>query len=143
MSGKYDDTLHLPTRLPSDTHECPSQSGPPFSAPVAALTGHAGAIAETARLTDEKIELDEDTKAKLDRRQAGLLEHIVEQPEITITWFQPDERKDGGAYLTTTGRLKKLDAIQRVLVLTDGTEIPLGDVVSIESDCFRGQGQIQ
>lgn len=86
------------------------------------------------------MELDEDTKAELDRRQAVLLEHISEQPEITVTWFQPDERKDGGVYLRATGRLKKLDAIQRVLALTDGTKIPLDDVAEIESNWFQKQG---
>ena len=86
------------------------------------------------------MELDEDAKAELDRRQAVLLEHIAEQPEITVTWFQPDERKDGGAYLTATGRLKKLDEIQQVLVLTDGTKIPLDDVAEIESSWFQKQG---
>ena len=89
------------------------------------------------------MELDEDTKVELDRRQAVLMEHIAEQPEVTVTWFQPDERKDGGAYLTATGRLKKLDEIQLVLVLADGTKIPLDDVAGLESDCFRGQGQMQ
>ena len=68
------------------------------------------------------------------------MEHIAEQPEITVTWFQPDERKDGGAYLTATGRLKKLDEIQRVLVLTDGTKISLDDVAEIESSWFQKQG---
>ena len=89
------------------------------------------------------MELDEDTKAELDRRQAVLLEHIAEQPEITVTWFQPDERKDGGAYLTATGRLKKLDEIQRVLVLVDGTKILLDDVASLESECFQEQSKIE
>ena len=79
------------------------------------------------------MELDEDTKAELDRRQAILLEHIREQPEITVTWFQPDERKEGGAYLTTTGRLKKIDPIEQTLVLLDGTSIQLEDVFNLES----------
>ena len=105
--------------------------------PFAALSGHAGAIAETARLTDQKMELDEDTKAELDRRQAVLLEHIAEQPEVTVTWFQPDERKDGGAYFTTTGRLKKINEMNRVLILLDGTSIPLEDVADLESNCFQ------
>ena len=105
--------------------------------PFAALGGHGAAIAETARLTERQIELDEDAWAELDRRQAILLEHIDEQPEITITWFQPDEKKDGGAYLTTTGRLKKFRELERILLLTDGTEIPLQDVVSLESDIFQ------
>ena len=104
--------------------------------PFAALSGHAAAIAETARLTDRKLELDEDTKAELDRRQAILLEHISERPEITVTWFRPDERKEGGAYITTTGRLKKLDEAERILILTDDTRIPLEAVVSLESDSF-------
>ena len=102
--------------------------------PFSALSGHAGAIAETARLTEQRIELDEDTKAELDRRQAILLEHIREQPEITVTWFQPDERKEGGAYLTTTGRLKKIDEVYRALYLADGNRIPLDDVIEIQSN---------
>ena len=77
--------------------------------------------------------MDEDTKAELDRRQAILLEHIREQPEITVTWFQPDELKEGGAYLTTTGRLKKIDPIERTLVLLDGPSIQLADVFNLES----------
>ena len=136
MSGPYDDIIHLPhptskNRPRMSIHDRAAQ----FS-PFAALSGHAAAIAETARLTDRKLELDEDTKAELDRRQAILLEHISERPEITITWFRPDEKKAGGAYVTTTGRLKKIDEIERVLVLTDGTRIPLEDVAGLESDSF-------
>ena len=107
--------------------------------PFAALSGHAGAIAETARLTDQRMELDEDTRAELDRRQAVLLEHIAEQPEVTVTWFQPDERKDGGAYVTVTGRLKRIDPVKRMLFLLDGPKIPLDDVAGIGSDYFQGQ----
>nr|WP_172697867.1 hypothetical protein [Flavonifractor plautii] len=105
--------------------------------PFAALSGHGAAIAETARLTEQRIELDEDTRAELDRKQAVLLEHMDEQPEITITWFQPDERKDGGAYLTATSRLKKFRELERILVLADGTEIPMEDVVALESGIFQ------
>lgn len=105
--------------------------------PFAALSGHGAALAETARVTQRRMELDEDTRAELDRRQAVLLAHLDEQPEITVTWFQPDERKDGGAYLTVTGRLKKLRELERVLVLADGTEIPLEDVVALESGIFQ------
>ena len=139
MSGPYDDIINLPHPTSQRHPRIPIHDRAAIFSPFAALSGHAGAIAETARLTDQKMELDEDTKAELDRRQAVLMEHIAEQPEITVTWFQPDERKDGGAYLTATGRLKKLDEIQRVLVLTDGTKIPLDDVAGIGSDCFQEQ----
>ena len=137
MSGKYDDMLHLPHPTSAKHPRMPISERAANFSPFAALTGHAGAIAETARLTKQKMELDEDTKAELDRRQAVLLEHIAEQPEITVTWFQPDERKDGGAYFTTTGRLKKINEMNRVLILLDGTSIPLEDVADLESNCFQ------
>ena len=143
MSEPYDDMLHLPHPTSVRHPRMPISERAAIFSPFAALTGHAGAIAETARLTDQKMELDEDIKAELDRRQAVLMEHIAEQPEVTVTWFQPDERKDGGSYLTATGRLKKLDEIQRVLVLVDGTKILLDDVASLESECFPYQSQIE
>ena len=139
MSGKYDDILHLPHPTSAKHPRMPISERAAIFSPFAALAGHAGAIAETARLTDRKVELDEDAKAELDRRQAILLEHSKERPEVTVIWFQPDGRKEGGAYLTITGRLKRLDTIQRVLVLTGGTKIPLDDVAGIESDCFQEQ----
>ena len=137
MSGKYDDILHLPHPTSAKHPRMPISDRAAIFSPFAALTGHAGAIAETTRLTKQKMELDEDTKAELDRRQAVLLEHIAEQPEVTVTWFQPDERKDGGAYFTTTGRLKKINEMNRVLILLDGTSIPLEDVADLESNCFQ------
>ena len=137
MSGKYDDMLHLPHLTSARHPRMPIAERAAIFSPFAALSGHGAAIAETARQTERRIELDEDTRAELDRRQAVLLEHIDEQPEITITWFHPDERKDGGAYLTAAGRLKKLRELERALLLADGTEIPLEDVVALESGIFQ------
>ena len=137
MSGPYDDIIDLPHPTSRRHPRMPIRDRAAIFSPFAALSGHGAAIAETARLTERRMELDEDTKAELDRRQAVLLAHIGEQPEVTVTWFQPDERKDGGAYVTTTGRLKKLDTVQRVLVLLDGTSIPLEDVAGLEGDIFQ------
>ena len=137
MSGKYDNILRLPHPTSAKHPRMPVSERAAIFSPFAALSGHAGAIAETARLTDQRMELDEDTRAELDRRQAVLLEHIAEQPEVTVTWFQPDERKDGGAYVTTTGRLKKIDPVERVMTLQDGTSIPLEDVVELENEYFK------
>ena len=137
MSGPYDDIINLPHPTSQRHPRMPIHDRAAIFSPFAALSGHGAAIAETARLTERRMELDEDTKAELDRKQAVLLEHIDEQPEITITWFQPDEKKDGGAYLTTTGRLKKLRELERLLVLADGAEIPLEDVVALESGIFQ------
>ena len=136
MKHPYDDILHLPHPTSKNHPRMSIQERAAQFSPFAALTGHAAAIAETARLTARKMELDEDTRAELDRRQAILLEHIDQQPEVTVTWFAPDEKKDGGAYVTTTGRLKKIDQVERILVLTDGTRIPLEDVANLKSACF-------
>ena len=138
MSGPYDDMIDLPHPTSKKHPRMSMRDRAAIFSPFAALSGHGAAIAETARLTDRRMELDEDTKAELDQRQAVLLEHIEEQPEVTVTWFQPDERKDGGAYLTVTGRLKKIDEAGRTLTLLDGTSVPLEDVVRLESDCFQG-----
>lgn len=143
MKNPYDDILYLPHPTSKNHPRMSIQERAAQFSPFAALTGHAAAIAETARLTDRKMELDEDTRAELDRRQAILLEHISERPEVTITWFRPDERKEGGAYVTTTGRLKKIDQVERILVLMDGTNIPLEDVAALESDCFQGTTQAE
>ena len=137
MNGPYDDIINLPHPTSQRHPRMPIRDRAAIFSPFAALSGHGAAIAETARLTERRIELDEDTRAELDRRQAILLGHMDEQPEVTITWFQPDERKDGGAYLTATGRLKKLRELERLLVLADGTEIPLEDVVALESGIFQ------
>ena len=137
MSGPYDDIINLPHPTSKRHPRMPVHDRAAIFSPFAALSGHGAAIAETARLTERRIELDEDTRAELDRRQAILLGHMDEQPEVTITWFQPDEKKDGGAYLTATGRLKKFLELERLLVLADGAEIPLEDVVALESGIFQ------
>jgi hypothetical protein len=105
-------------------------------APFAALTGHGDAIKETARLTEAKIELDEEEKARLNDRLAFIIEHIGDTPEISITYFLPDGRKSGGAYITKTGAIKKVDDFERTVVMMDDAAIPIEDVIVIEGDCF-------
>lgn len=138
MSGKYNDILYLPRPTSAKHPRMPTSDRAAIFSPFAALTGHAGAIAETARLTERKMELDEDAKAVLDLKQQILADKIDERPEVSVVWFRPDEKKDGGQYVTTTGQLKKVDDIDRVLRLTDGTTIPLDDVLELWSDCFYG-----
>ena len=99
--------------------------------PFAALTGFEAAIAETGRLTDERIELDEGGKQLLDEQMNAVLEVIQTQPKVRVTWFCYDERKAGGSYVTTTGYVKKVDTYMQKLLLTDGRTIPLGEVFSI------------
>ena len=132
MTGPYDDMLNLPHPT-SRRHSRMSRSDRAAQfAPFAALSGHGTAIAETARLTERRIELDEDVKAALDFKQQMLMDRIDEHPDVSVTWFQPDGKKDGGRYVTTTGRLKRIDEVERVLVMEDKTTVPLDDVISID-----------
>ena len=138
MSGPYDDIIELPHPTSTKHSRMPISDRASIFSPFAALTGHGDAIQETARLTETKIELDEDTKAVLDLKQQILADKIDEWPEVSVVWFRPDEKKDGGQYITTTGYLKKIDNIERVLRLVDGTTIPLDNVLELRSDCFHG-----
>ena len=116
--------------LRRDTHECLWQIGRRSSLPLQLL--------QAMGLTDRKAELSEDIQGFLDLKQHLLLEHIDEQPEISVTWFQPDARKEGGQYRTVTARLQRVDAYARLLVLTDGTRIPLDDVADLQCPLFSG-----
>ncbi len=100
--------------------------------PFAALTGYDDAIDETARLTGRKLELGEEAKEVLDRKLQYLGSIISDQPEISVTYFVPDEKKDGGEYVTVSGKLKRIDEYGRVLVLTDGDKIGLDEVIDIQ-----------
>ena len=107
--GRYDDIINLPHHVSTKhPHMAPIDRAAQFS-PFAALTGHDEAIKETARLTDERMELDENRKELLDARLQLLREHLGEKPTVTFTFFEPDERKSGGAYVTVTGSVKKIE----------------------------------
>ena len=134
----YEDILNLPHHVSKTRQQMSMLDRAAQFSPFAALTGYDDAIKETGRLTDEKIEMDEDRKAALDMKQAYLIEMIDEQPEISITYFLPDAKKSGGAYVTVTGNLKRFDEYERLLILTDGKKIPMDDIADIESDLFRG-----
>lgn len=137
--GKYDDLLHLPHPV--------SRRHPPMSAmdraaqfsPFSALTGYEAVIQEAGRLTDSRAELTEYSRDVLDQKQRLLLEAAPAHPEITVTYFVPDSRKQGGTYGTLRGNLKKIDLCRRAMVMLDGTEIPLDDIVDIQSDLFTGR----
>ena len=137
MTGPYDDILHLPHPTSKRHPRMPIADRAAQFSPFAALTGHGAAIEETARVTDRRIELDEDAKEQLDQTLQLLLERIDEQPEITVTWFSPDKKKAGGQYHTATGKLKRIDTQESRLILTDGAQIPLEDLLEIRSESFQ------
>lgn len=137
MTREYDDIINLPHHV-SATHPrmIAINRAAQFS-PFAALTGYETAIKETARLTDERVELDEYTKEILNDRMQTLSNQLKEHPEIAITHFRPDTKKDGGAYITATGTAKKIDIYERVVIMNDGTAIHIDEIISIEGQIFE------
>jgi hypothetical protein len=132
MKGKYDDIINLPHHV-SKTHS-PMKAidrAAQFS-PFAALTGHDSAVKETARLTYNRIELDEYMKISINNKLQIIEEDLENFPEIQITYFQPDLKKKGGSYVTSIGAVKKIDEFKRVIIMTNGTVILIDEIISIE-----------
>lgn len=101
-------------------------------APFAALSGYDSAISETARLTESEIIPDEERLALMDEKIHALLELIRDQPEITITYFEPDSQKSGGAYLSITGRIRRIDETCRQIIFSDRTVISMDSIYEID-----------
>lgn len=135
---QYDDIIDLPHYVSSIRPRMSMIDRAAQFSPFSALTGYDAAIMETGRLTDKRIELTEEFRAVLDRKQQVLMDDLSDHPEVSVTYFVPDERKSGGAYVTVTGIVKKVDDYQRLLLLTDGTKIPLDDILDLESELFHG-----
>ena len=104
--------------------------------PFAALTGYDATVKETARLTDEKIVLDEYAKSMLSDKLQMIAEHIDDLPEVTFIYFVPDKKKSGGAYVSVTGQVKEIDEYERVVRLCDGLKIPTRQIFGIASVLF-------
>ena len=132
--SEYDDIIDLPR--PKSKHEpMPMSDRAAQFSPFAALTGYGDAIDETARLTDARIELSEEERAELDYKQQYLA--TLDSPTVTVTYFVPDERKSGGAYVTHTGVLKRVDEVESMVVFKDGLRVPLDEVMDIKCEQLR------
>lgn len=129
---KYDDIIGLSrpvsrVKRPMSAAERAAQ----FS-PFAALTGFEAVIDETARYTASRGELSEDEKALLNEKLMLLQDALTEMPEARFEFFRPDERKEGGEYVSVTGRVKRIDSLARCLLLQSGEAIAIDDIYSIE-----------
>ena len=124
METPYDDIMQMPHPDSSRHTRMPLRNRAAQFAPFSALTGYQEAVQETARLTDRRMELDEDAKAALDERLRMVRAHLGEPCEWTFTYFVPDSKKSGGAYVTVSGVVKRLDTCERTVVLQNGIGIP-------------------
>ena len=127
----YSDILHLPHHQSSKHKHMSLHDRAAQFAPFAALKGYDSEIDESARLTEKRFVLNEEQAFTLNERTHYLIEHIREQPVITVTHFVPDMRKAGGAYHEKTGALRRIDEVQHIVYFTDGTEIELDNIFEI------------
>ena len=133
---KYKDIINLPHKQSSKRPHMSLRDRAAQFAPFAALVGYDDAIKETGRLTDERIEMSEEKLAVLNTRYQILVDQLGKKPEVTVTYFVPDALKTGGAYITKTGTIKKVDGYERLLTLYDGTRLRMDDVLALEGDIF-------
>ena len=136
MKDLYEDIINLPHHVSKTRPQMPMSDRAAQFAPFAALTGYDAAIKETGRLTDDKIELDEEALTALDMKYQLLMDALDDAPEVTITYFQPDERKAGGKFVSAVGAVKKIDDFERRITMRDGAKIPMDDVLSIDGELF-------
>ncbi len=135
-AGKYDDIINMPHHVSKKHPQMPMEERAAQFAPFAALVGYEEAVEETARLTDKRIELDEEAKNILDMKFQMLNEQLKVQihPQVTIMYFVPDLKKEGGKYIKISGTIKRIDEFKQLIVLDDKAEIPITEIISIVGD---------
>ena len=136
----YEDIVNMPHHV-SKKYPQPTMADPASRfAPFSAITGYEQMVLEEARVTDDRIEMDESSKAALNEKLNMILEFIDEQPEVKITYFEPDKKKAGGAYVTVTGTVKRIDEYEHLVIMTDGKKINIDDIYNLQSELFYSLG---
>lgn len=135
--GTYDDIINLPHPESKKHPKMPALDRAAQFSPFAALVGHNAAVTETARLTESRMELDEIRKEELNEQLQLLKEQLLQKPQVSITYFVPDAKKDGGVYLTATGTVIKIEEARHQVILENGTVIPMEDIYEMESTLFE------
>ena len=129
---EYEDIIGLPHHVSTVHPQMSIYDRAAQFSPFAALTGHEAAIQETARLTEEQAELNEDKKEKIKEKLQELMAHAEEHPTVTVTYFKPDDRKEGGKYETVTGTFRKIRAYDKMFILEDGMGIACDMIYDLE-----------
>ena len=132
----YSDIINMPHHVSNNRPQMSMRDRAAQFAPFAALTGYDDAVRETARQTNQKIELLEEQVAILNEKILFLMEKIKDNLEITITYFIPDKKKEGGAYTTVKGIVKKIDEYNKLIIMNDGREIMMDSIFDLQGDVF-------
>jgi len=137
MNNKYSDMLHLPHHVSDKQNKMSIKDRAAQFSPFAALTGHDAAIRETARVTEQRIILDESEKNILDEGLKIIASNIGNKPEISLVYFREDELKDGGSYEEITDIVVKIDYYGRVIVMKSGISVNFDDIYKIDGDMLQ------
>ena len=135
--SRYDDIINLPHHISPTRQRMSMHDRAAQFAPFAALVGYDDAVAETARLTETRPELDEQEHKELDMRLRYLADHLKEQPVVHIRYFMPDERKSGGAIMEFNGIVRKI--ANGIIVTADGLNINIEDMIEISMNSYQGE----
>jgi hypothetical protein len=136
MTDQYDDIINLPHHVSSTRPRMSAIDRAAQFSPFAALTGYDVSIKESARLTGERLELDDSQKEDISDKLRFVTEQLDADTEIRITYFLPDTRKTGGEYVTVSGTVKKIDEYERMIIMSDGKQIPIDEVIDVDCDAF-------
>ena len=137
QNDNYEDIINLPHHTSKKYPRMSLEARSAQFAPFAALTGYDEVLIETARLTNERIEIDDTIKVIIDSKLQIIKENIKEMPLITFMYFVPDTKKNGGKYVTITGNVKKIDEYRNVLVLDNKTEIPIDEIIDLNGEIVK------
>lgn len=135
--NSYEDMLYLKHPISKKHPNMSLKERAAQFSPFAALSGYESAIQNTARLTKEKIQLDEMEKNRLDEKLRILQQEILNKNVVEITYFQKDEQKEGGEYLRIKGVVKKIDGYKLQLVMEDDKIIKVDDILQITGEMFQ------
>ena len=130
--GKYDDIIDLPHHVSKTRQRMSMIDRAAQFSPFAALVGYEDAVEETARLTDKKIELTEESKFSISEKLRTVSENAEDEMTVRITYFVPDKKKEGGEYVTALGAVKHIDEYDRIVIMADKTVIPIDQIWDVE-----------
>ena len=130
-NGKYDDIINMPHHISKKHPRMSLENRSAQFAPFAALTGYEDEVEEIARITDKKIEITDEVKSIINLKLKTIQEKINTKPKVTITYFIPDSKKEGGSYKIVTSNVMKIDKYKQTIVLKDKTEIPINFITNI------------
>ena len=133
-SNPYETIIDHPHFVSKKYPPMPMEKRAAQFSPFKAMVGYDDEVEEESRFTESEIFMDENRLEELDERMRTVAEKVAagERPTVTFTHFVPDDRKEGGEYVVTEGKVRRIDEMTGVLVLTDGRRIEISRITEVE-----------